>query len=219
MANSNATDRIFVVGGTSNSGKQLVRDLIKADISTTLYTRDPTNASSLFQDAKQLNTVKGDLANMSQVKPAIAEIAYNAGVKQIVDVSAILDIPNRGGTYVCLRPTCFMSDHLRQEIATIKSSNKIFGAYPEDMVEEWISPDDIGALAAIIFQEHIEKHGDAVYEMTGDWLTPFQRIPASAMYDVLTTQAQIPHIIAYSMLRPVREYKPQTLEEWILANK
>lgn len=53
------------------------------------------------------------------------------------------------------------------------------------------------------------------------------------MYDVLTTQAQIPHIIAYSMLRPVREYKPvpndllsillkrkpQTLEEWILANK
>lgn len=110
MANSNATDRIFVVGGTGNSGKQLVRDLIKADIPTTLYTRDPTNASSLFQDAKQLNTVKGDLsdltplkeaikghtrlfmvipysANMSRVKPAIAEIAYNAGVKQIVDVS------------------------------------------------------------------------------------------------------------------------------------
>lgn len=150
---------------------------------------------------------------MCQVLPTSRQVGANRSWASLFGCEkAILDIPNRGGTYVCLRPTCFMSDHLRQEIATIKSSNKIFGAYPEDMIEEWISPDDVGALAAIIFQEPIEKHGDAVYEMTGDWLTPveraailskhlgrdikFQRIPASAMYDVLTTQAQICHTLS-----------------------
>lgn len=113
---------------------------------------------------------------MCQVLPTSRQVGANRSWASLFGCEkAILDIPNRGGTYVCLRPTCFMSDHLRQEIATIKSSNKIFGAYPEDMIEEWISPDDIGALAAIIFQEPIEKHGDAVYEMTGDWLTPVER--------------------------------------------
>lgn len=289
---TNTTERIFIIGGTGYTGKRLVPDLLKAGIQLTLLARDPAKVDN-FYPGSNVNVVKGDYYDLSSFKEAIpghtrlyllitdirnkpkiareiAETAYAAGVKQIVDVSAIcasqpwrfsvvtvayaesekaiLSIPNRG-FYVALRPVSFMTNQLRVNLYTLKTSNELLECYPADHIEEWISPNDIGALAAIILQEPIEKHQDAVYEMVSEFITgeeraaifskvlgreiKFRQISASESYNMHVDLLQMHHVVAYYLCHPVRDYrlvpndllsillkrKPETLEGWITANK
>lgn len=289
---TNSSDRVFIIGGTGYSGKRLVTDLLKAGIPMTLLARDPAKVNQLYPDSN-IAVVKGSYADLSTFKDAlpghtrlyllitdvankakharsIAEAAYAAGIKQIVDVScicsgqswrgnvvniayreaeeAILSIPNRGA-YVALRPAGFMTNELRVSAYTIKKSNEILGSYPPDHIEGWVSPTDIGALAAIIFQEPIEKHGDGVYDMVSDFITGEQRaaiyskvlgreikyrqISASESYQLHVDLLKMPHLLAYILCHVVRPYrivpndllsillkrKTETFEEWLISQK
>lgn len=139
----------------------------------------------------RLYLVASDFRKYVQVKKTIATFAYAAGVKQIVDISssivncgwrataigqmsylsekAVFDVPDRG-YMVTLRPTRFMGNLMRQIKAFSKDG--VFNNVPKDLKQGWISNNDIGALAAVILQDDIHKHGDAVYNMTGDICTP-----------------------------------------------
>ncbi|KAG1294060.1 hypothetical protein G6F66_005550 [Rhizopus arrhizus] len=141
-------ERVFIVGGTGNVGSRVVRNLIAKNIPVTLYARSPEKVNALFSGNELVKTLQGDYDDLSplkeglkghirlfllindytkfsQLKETIATYAYEAGVKQIVDISslsvsfpwrsnmngnmhrlgeeAILNIPNRGYV-VALRP-------------------------------------------------------------------------------------------------------------------
>lgn len=108
-------ERIFLVGGTGNVGRPLVRELLEQGVPVTLYARTPYRAKMLFNDIsnppltivqgdyQELTTfeqaIKGhqrlfllvdDLAHMSSIVDGIAYRAYAAGVKQIVHVSSAI---------------------------------------------------------------------------------------------------------------------------------
>lgn len=68
-----------------------------------------------------------------------------------------------------------MSNQIRIEEQSIQNANAIFDTLAPTDQQVWISPQDIGALAAIILPESIEKHADAVYEMIRDAATSEQR--------------------------------------------
>jgi uncharacterized protein YbjT (DUF2867 family) len=149
-----SAERVFVFDGTGSIGSQAVQGLLEKNIPVTLYARSPEKAEALFNSNSLVSVVQGDysdltalkigiqghsrlflqvsdFANFVQLKAVIAKIAYDAGVKQIVDISsftasrgwrvsyiaaihyeserAIYDIPNRG-RYVALRPGRFMSN-------------------------------------------------------------------------------------------------------------
>ncbi|KAF7732771.1 hypothetical protein EC973_000043 [Apophysomyces ossiformis] len=130
---------------------------------------------------------------VAKIKTAIAKLAYAAGIKQIVDISsnsvclpwratgfteshrcaeeAIFNLPERGA-YVALRPDQFMSNIIHFDRP---GETEIVDSEESDEPQCWISPNDIGALAAIILREDIEKHGDAAYQMIGDIVTPAQK--------------------------------------------
>ncbi|KAI8138279.1 hypothetical protein BJV82DRAFT_631713 [Fennellomyces sp. T-0311] len=209
-----------------------------------------------------------DLQNMPRIKGAIAKKAYAAGVQQIVDVSslavtldwrstflgnthrlseeAILSVPNRG-TYVALRPTMFLTNHLWM-MQSVKESNTLHHTVDADEPEGWISNNDIAELAAIVLQEPIEKHGDAAYEMTGCAVTPAQRVAVLSKatgrditytkitlkekYEFLTKTMHIPHRMAIDLLTlfkgmstvsPALEIllgrEPESFEQWVERNK
>jgi uncharacterized protein YbjT (DUF2867 family) len=150
-------------------------------------------------------------------KAEIAKAAYEAGVKQIVDISsftvnmgwrtsligahhygaekAIFDIPNRG-YFVALRPGRFMANllHLDRPLP----AGKIFDSIPADRAQGWISTNDIGAVAAVVLSEDIEKHGDAVYSLTGDVRTSSER--AEILSRILGQE------ITYQQVTPVQKY-------------
>ncbi|KAI7860763.1 hypothetical protein BDC45DRAFT_492745 [Circinella umbellata] len=205
----------------------------------------------------------------SNIARGFAEKAYNAGVKQIVINSgitasmpwrstihstvpfekAVLDIPNRKAV-VTLRPANFMSNQLMPggDADNAKKFNMIFATREPDQLNPWISPNDIGELAANILQEPIEKHGDAVYEMIGDPRTPtehaeilsrvlgktitYQKISEEQLYEAMTKQGGVPHTVAYLYvyfgqytskrtpgLSILLGRQPETLEQWIVKNK
>ncbi|ORX45092.1 hypothetical protein DM01DRAFT_1340173 [Hesseltinella vesiculosa] len=133
---------------------------------------------------------------MAATKGEIARHAFNAGVKQIVDISSqssgfpwransigythfqaekrlVEETPRPKDAFVVtLRPGRFMSN--------ILTFDRPFGDAVVDIAEAnypqgWISPRDIGHLAAIILQDSISKHGDGVYELIGDVVTPQAR--------------------------------------------
>lgn len=198
-----------------------------------------------------------------------AEKAYNAGVQQIVLNSgitastpwrtaiysaanfeeAILSLPNRK-SLVTLRPANLMSNQLipGSEAHTAKTANTIFDVRNEDKLNPWISPNDIGEVAANILQDPNEKHGDAVYELIGDSRTPkehaeilsrvlgktitYQKITEEQLYEALTKQAGLPHTLTYMLLNLTQFTRtrtpglsillgrqPETLEQWIEKNK
>ena len=134
------------------------------------------------------------------------------------------------------------------EAHTAKTSNAIFDVRNEDKLNPWISPNDIGEIAANILQDPIEKHGDAVYELIGDSRTPkehpqilssvlgktitYQKITEEQLYEVLTKQSGLPHTLAYMFLGLTQftgtrtpglsillGRQPETLEQWIEKNK
>ncbi|KAI8144880.1 hypothetical protein BJV82DRAFT_606576 [Fennellomyces sp. T-0311] len=205
-----------------------------------------------------------------KLKVDIARRAYAAGVKQIVDMSSIsvnfpwrstlnsvvsrtteetiLAIPNRG-TYIALRPFFFMSNHLQPGLFnSTRDSNTIVDIYEPDQVQEWISTNDMGVITANIFQDPVEKHGDAVYELIGDVVSlkdraallskilgrtfVYKKVTPQEQYSYLTQTQGLPHSVAYAFLhQPVTTGKPspglsvllgrspETLEQWIEANK
>lgn len=211
--------KVYVIGATGNIGNQLVKTLLGRGVQTTVLVRDPSKAAGLFGEPKNLTVVQGnyndtetfkksivgherlfllifDFANMGGIKGKYAEIAYGAGVKQIVDISsgsvnrpwrdshisashyageqAILNVPKRG-SFVALRPTGFFSNHFFGDHMTIKYRGEILGSTSPDTKHPWISPTDIAELAANVLTEPIEKHGDIVYHMTSVMLSGDER--------------------------------------------
>ncbi|ORZ03157.1 hypothetical protein BCR43DRAFT_482839 [Syncephalastrum racemosum] len=239
-------ERIYVLGATGNIGIKAVQDLLRNNKQVTILVRDPTKAVSLFGENSKLavvqgdyddlspfkNSIKGhdrlmllvaDLRRMCAIKTAFAEIAYAAGVKQIVDISSwtvaapwrgnfianahrsaeenIVAIKNRG-TFVALRPSRFMASMFYIDVHTIKKANAIIGTGEGDVPEPWISTNDIGALAAIVLQDPIDMHGDMVYEMVGQMMTSIER--AQLLTKVLGREIQYRKVSAqecYANLR------------------
>ncbi|RCH88328.1 hypothetical protein CU097_011169 [Rhizopus azygosporus] len=213
-----SSERVFILGGTGNVGSKITRDLIAKDIPVTLYARQPEKVKALFESNSLVNAIQGDyrdltplkeglkghtrlflliadVYNMIPLKRTIAAWAYDAGTKQIVDISsffvssplrtasigvkhyeseqAIYHLPNRGA-FVALRPGRFMSNIFLYD--GLQSSNDtIFDTVDADKLQGWVSPNDIGAVAAVVLSEDIEKHGDSVYELISDVATPTQR--------------------------------------------
>lgn len=233
-------ERIFIIGGTGNIGKALVQDLIGRSAELTLYARNPAKLNSLFPKGN-IKVVEGDLHNLDSfkeaikghtrlffvisdftlsiehVKKSIATYAYEAGVKQIVDIStmaagypwkssfvgdthlqaekAVSAIPNRG-RFVALRPGRFMSNILTFDI--IHPDGVIRDMYEPNASLGWVSPNDIAAVAATVLTDDIEKHGDSVYELIGDTVTSNQR--AEFLSRLLEKK------ITYQQIAPVDKY-------------
>jgi uncharacterized protein YbjT (DUF2867 family) len=110
------TEHIFVVGATGNVGSNIVRQLLEKGSRVTIYVRSPAKATALFPGQESLlSIVQGDysdltpfdnaIANgftrlfllvqaeglamtMAELKSRMATVAYNSGVKQVVDVSS-----------------------------------------------------------------------------------------------------------------------------------
>ena len=228
-----------------------------------------------FQDSIAGHTRLFLLLSSTNETPRIArefaETAYSAGVQQIVVISGIvaslpwrsttfsqttqkleqdlLDISNRKAV-VTLRPAYFMSNIFAgTDVTSIKTANKVVDTRTEDQTRAWISPKDIGELSAIILQDPIEKHGDAVYEMIGDPRTAveqakslsrvlgreivYEKISEEQFYEKMTKYAGMPHRLAFMFLQMsalltqsatpglsvLLGRAPQTLEEWIEENK
>ncbi|OBZ83566.1 hypothetical protein A0J61_08384 [Choanephora cucurbitarum] len=231
---------VFIIGGTGNIGTKAVKDLLANNVPLTLFARDPEKAKTLFPDhVDHIRIVRGNYDDLDAIKEGIqgherllllvldnqrpgeikgniAKIAYEAGVKQIVDIStihmsrkyragfipngqyvadqAIHNIPNRG-YLVSLRPHEFMSNLFW----TTRKDMKVFADdRDENEVAPLISPNDIGAMAAVILQEDIQKHGDMSYDMTGDLVTGKQR---AAIFSKL-----FGHDVSYMQVTPVEKY-------------
>jgi uncharacterized protein YbjT (DUF2867 family) len=212
--------KVYVLGGTGGVGTQVVKVLLSRGIQTTILARDPTKAAGLFGESEYLTVVKGDYSDMESFKQSIvgherlflmvtdminmpalklnyAQIAYSAGVKQVVHLSsgsvcgprrrnliatvhydseeAIYSIPNRG-FYVTLRPNSFFSNHLwGADYNSIKNQSALFGSSGPNAKRSWVSPTDIADLAANVLTEPIEKHADTVYHMTTELLSGPER--------------------------------------------
>lgn len=179
-------------------------------------------------------------------KVAIAKLAYASGIKQILDISSItageswrsgyvgaihrdaeqgiLNIPNRG-TLVALRPGRFMSNILSFERPS--PEGLIYDTVNGDETQGWISPNDIGAVAAAVLSEDVKKHGDIVYELIGDVATldertatfsrvlerpiSYQKVNPSSKYDQLMKTGLFPHGAAYSLVASTPTMPPTTV--------
>ncbi|KAG2227328.1 hypothetical protein INT45_004283 [Circinella minor] len=207
-----SSERIFVTGGTGKTGVSLIQELIKRNAQVTVYARSPEKVVK----HPNVTVIQGDITDLASFEKAIvghtrffllvigvpdtdkikinlAQKAYDAGVKQIVDLAAlrvpwrshslvhphekseqaIYDIPNRG-YYITLRPTNFMTN-TAYRVETVKNQDIIIDAAEPDDLQEWISPEDIAEVAANIFIDPVEKHSDAAYELIGDLITPTRR--------------------------------------------
>ncbi|KAL9541964.1 hypothetical protein MBANPS3_008846 [Mucor bainieri] len=169
-----------------------------------------------------------------QLKKTIASYAYAAGVKQVVDIStsaanlgwrastiggvhyfaekAIFDLPNRGH-FVALRPSWFASNIIRDQRPL--ATKAFTTTAPLDFKKGYISPNDIGAVAATILREDVAKHGDAVYNLTGEIVTSgqladilsrvtgtdvrYHQITATELYNNLISTGWIPHLLALDL--------------------
>ncbi|RCH78907.1 hypothetical protein CU097_001431 [Rhizopus azygosporus] len=231
-----SSERVFIVGGTGNIGVKVVKDLVAKNIPVTLYARQPEKVNTLFGNNSLISVVQGDYNDLAPIKEGlkghtrlflliadlqvivhlkktIAAWAYEAGVKQVVDVSgiaasfpnrtsaigtrsyeaeqAIYNLPNRGA-FVALRPGRFMSNVLT------------FERIHEDAIIDKSDPD-----------AHVEKHGDSVYELISDVVTPAQRaeifsrvlgrpikykkVTALEKYDMLMQHKVFSHSMVFSI--------------------
>lgn len=211
----------------------------------------------------------GDFTDFANTKRTIATYAYEAGVQQVVDLSsftvnigwrtssigsehyygerAIFDIPNRANM-VTLRPGRFMSNHLH--MTNPVATNCIFDTADPDQPQGFISTNDIGAVAAVILREDVKKHGEAVYNLTGDVVTSAERaaifsrvigkeikytkIAPAQKYKQIMASGVFNHVIAIDFcdnldgcddakvtpsIEILLNRKPETLEEYLTANK
>lgn len=248
------SERVYVVGGTGDIGSMATKDLIKHNVPVTVLARDPEKAQKLFPGAGDLlqvvkgdygdletfeKTVQGhsrmfllvrDMNNMPAIKKALAERAYAAGVKQIVDISsrfatfpwrvsyigathreseeAMLAIPNRG-RLVCLRPSKFMTNHLWIDKENIQKANILTDSLDLDAHDEYISTWDIAELASIVLRDDIEKHRDLCYELIGD--TPSARERAAAFSKVLGREITPKQITPEEVYQKVSQHMPHCM--------
>lgn len=247
MTNNN-NERVFILGGTGSIGKRVVKDLLAKKVPITLYARTPSKVESMYAcHDGLLSIVQGDFGDLTplkagiqghtrllllvaefttfaETKRSIAEIAYEAGVTQIVDISsslvnagwrtsfvgyfhyggekAVYDLPNRG-YFVTLRPTRFMSNLLRVPVI----DGKLYETIPGDRPQGWISPNDIGSVAAVVLMEDPAKHGDDVYTLVGDIRTPNERAQiVSRILGEDVSYIQIPYVAKYNQLLSLGGY-------------
>ncbi|OBZ83256.1 Prestalk A differentiation protein A [Choanephora cucurbitarum] len=177
----------------------------------------------------RLFVVLGESKQFVELKKTIADYAFDAGIQQLVDLSsfsvnlgyrssesgsehyygerAIYDHPERRGHVVMLRPGRFMSNTFW--VDRVKSTGKLFDALPPSFGQDWISPNDVGAIAAVILQEDMEKHGDAVYSLVGDVISSQER---AAIFSRVLGQE-----ISYQEITPAQKY--HTLVEHGLSHQ
>ncbi|CAF0849228.1 unnamed protein product [Adineta steineri] len=227
---SSIKERVFVTAATGNIGTGVVRGLVKQGIDTTAYVRDEQKVKDLFKKeltTGHLKLVVGSYSSidvftkaikghtrlfllvaahglkpwsMSQIKGALGRIAFEQGVRQIVDLSsafvssygkkgiigyvhtaaeeklwALADENPEQRSLVVLRPGAFMTNHFRGDIHTIKHQNKIASCASPSSKSTWIDTKDISDCAAVVLSESVEKHDRNVYELGGETLTEEQR--------------------------------------------
>ncbi|CAO3673873.1 hypothetical protein G6F70_006880 [Rhizopus microsporus] len=259
-------ERVFILGGTGNVGSKAVKDLLAKNIPVTIYSRQPEKVYTLFSNNPLVQVVQGDysdmtplkdglkghtrlllliadLPNMPSHKKTIASWAYEAGVRQIVDISslwssfpwrttfigtqhyyaekAIYELPGRGA-FVALRPGRFMSNLFH---FGLYENDHILDTLHPDQPQGWISTNDIGAVAATILSDDIQKHGDAVYELNGDVVTPkqlaehfsralgrpfgYKQISALDKYNRLMSSGYMNHSMAFGLSTTLASYDIQ----------
>ncbi|KAI8378429.1 hypothetical protein BD560DRAFT_348688 [Blakeslea trispora] len=201
------------------------------------------------------------------LQPILAKHAYEAGVKQIVYISSnnveygfrseyianvhyeaeesIRAIPNRG-YFVALRPGYFMSNVMTY---TRPDPNGVLSlVYDGDETRGFISPRDIGEMAATVASEDPDKHEDSSYSLLGEVSTfnklvqtltevtgkqfTYKQITPIEMYNQFIRF--VPHTLALTFAEGFRlsgnptvsivieillGRKPQTLKEYFLENK
>ena len=190
---SSIKERVFVTSASGNMGTGVVRGLIKKGIDTTAYVPDEKKAKDLFKNelnTGHLKIVTGTYssidvftkaieghtrlfllvaiddnkpASMHQIKGNLGKIAFEQGVRQIVDLSSsfVSGYGKRGivgymhgaaeeklwalaeenpeeRSLVVLRPGAFMSNHFMGDAHHIKSSNKIVSYGSPASVDTWI---------------------------------------------------------------------------------
>ncbi|KAJ1678671.1 hypothetical protein EV182_003579 [Spiromyces aspiralis] len=150
-----STEKIYVVGGTGNSGQKVIRDLVKQGVPTTAFVGDRARAERVLGMASHLEFVVRDYDNLDAFERSIEGHTH------------LLGIAGRG-TLVAIRPSRFMSNQFWFDLPTIKESGAIFNAQGGDKGLEWISTDDIADVATHMLTGPVEKHGDAVYELIDD---------------------------------------------------
>ncbi|CAO3593407.1 unnamed protein product [Absidia cylindrospora] len=206
---------------------------------------------------------------MAQLKSQLAATAYASGVEQVVDISsycagerwrcnfsaddhwqaekALLELPGRK-RLVCLRPGRFMSNIVNFDSHSIKHEHHYPGSYDPEETLAWVSPRDIGTAAARVLQDPIDKHGDSVYEMISQVMTPtstaavlskvlgrsipYVQYDPITRYNMLTQYAHLPHRVAYGIveinengiqnsrgLSILLGRDPETLEQYLTAHK
>eukprot|EP01111_Echinosteliopsis_oligospora_P002146 TRINITY_DN1312_c0_g2_i1.p1 TRINITY_DN1312_c0_g2~~TRINITY_DN1312_c0_g2_i1.p1 ORF type:complete len:300 (+),score=86.20 TRINITY_DN1312_c0_g2_i1:95-994(+) len=244
-------ERILVTGATGGIGQHVVKKLSEAGVSTTVFVRDPAKAEKQFAEylskgnikiakgdvedtASFTEAVKGhsrlfllttDILRMGEQKEKLGKIAYEAGVKQIVDLSSFTVEYSGSGLisqshtdgerllrqltrekpkerfHVALRPGTFTTNHMRADVHTIKQANTIFGTGHPNTRTVWVDPKDIAEVAASILTDSIEKHGNGVYAIHPDVLSNEER--AKVFTKVLgreITYKQVPHQQSYDQL-------------------
>jgi len=209
-------DKIFVIGATGKIGSLVVQGLIAAGVSTSILVRNEDKARSLFEKEFKTghlhmflgdydnvesfsNAIPGhsrlfllvaDLRKIPVIKGAWGEIAYDSGVKQIVDLSSYYPREKVGfisyfhmvgeedllkvagsNSLVILRPGYFMTNTLMLDLHSIKSHSKIIGPAPSHHMVGMVDPRDIADVAVNVFLDPIEKHGTVIYPILPDTMT------------------------------------------------
>ncbi|CAF1154844.1 unnamed protein product [Rotaria sordida] len=190
---STSKEHIFVVGASGDIGSDIVRGLVKKGINTTAYVRDESKAKNLFKDeilTGCLTIVVGTYSSievyekaieghtrlfllavgnlkrpteMSEMKEMFGKIAYEKGVRQIVDLSSwtVRSLGRQGiigymhttseeklwkladerpdeRSLVVLRPGVFMSNQLMSDVKSVKHLNKLVSCGPPSSTFAWI---------------------------------------------------------------------------------
>jgi hypothetical protein len=130
------------------------------------------------------------------------------------------------------------------------SDDGIFGdTVDANQLQSWISPNDIGAVAATLLSEDPNKYGDTCLTLIGDTKTPIQReeifsrvLNREIKFKRVTTLQKIKEIDQYNLFPYYITYdictcgdhpsepistcipvllgrEPETLEEYLIANK
>jgi hypothetical protein len=190
---SSSKERVFVTAASGDISSGVVRGLIKKGIDTTAYVRDEKKATDLFKNelnTGHLKIVVGTYSSvdvftkaiqghtrlfllfaahgskptdMSQTKKTFGKIAFEQGVRQIVDLSSafVSSYGNKGiigymhtsaeeklwtladenpeqRSLVVLRPGAFMTNHFMGDVHHIKHSNKLVSCGSPSSITTWI---------------------------------------------------------------------------------
>ena len=241
---------VTVYARSPEKAQNLFSSLVAKDDLSSLLTivqgdlDDLTPFEESIQGHTRLFLVAVDFQNYAKTVINITEKAYAAGIKQVVHISSIavnnpwrtsyigimhraaeegiLAIANRG-SYVALRPSRFMSNNIVFDRPSIQHANVIADTSEPDTLQQWISNNDIGIVAANIFKDPVEKHGDSVYELVGDFVTSETRAKyfsqslgrpityvkqtVEERYEILTKKVGLPHGPAFDLIH-IRDGSP-----------